>query len=97
MIATSKEPVSRTLMSQCADALLLIKGCRASFTIAVNETNGKIAVSARGDGSCNVQKVMEQMGGGGHFSAAAAELDLTSVEEVEKKLKEILDKEDFSK
>lgn len=94
MIAALKEPVDRTMMSQVSDALLQIKGCQASFTIARNSANGKVAISARSDGSFNVQKVMEKLSGGGHFTAAAAEFTDLNVEEAQKALKEILDQEE---
>ena len=91
MIAAVKDRgLDRTLMAQVSDSLLKIKGCQASFTIAENaDRPGCIAISARGDGSYNVQKIMEKMNGGGHFSAAALERKNTSVEQLKE---ELLDK-----
>lgn len=94
MIAALKEPADRTMMSQVSDALLEIRGCQASFTIAKNIANGRVAISARSDGSFNVQRVMEQLSGGGHFTAAAAEFTDLSVEEAQEALQKILDKEE---
>ncbi|UNT93158.1 DHH family phosphoesterase [Allobaculum sp. Allo2] len=54
------EPVSRTMLSKISDELLSFKGCSAAFTIGINENNGSVAVSARSDGSVNVQKIMEK-------------------------------------
>ena len=87
-------PMSRTEMSVISDELLNFKGCQAAFTIAINENNGNIAVSARSDGSINVQKIMEKMNGGGHFSAAALERENTTVEEVAAELSSLLEKEE---
>ena len=91
MISASEKPVSRTMLSQVSDALLLIKGCQASFTIGKNRDNGRTAISARSDGSFNVQTVMEKMRGGGHFAAAAMERDDLTVQEAEDLLKSLLD------
>lgn len=94
MICLSHHPLSRTLMSQVSDAMLKIKGAQASFTIAPNEyMPERIAISARSDGSFNVQKIMEKMHGGGHFSAAALERADTTVEELTRELLEVLREE----
>jgi c-di-AMP phosphodiesterase-like protein len=92
MICTSEKPVSRTIMSQVSDAMLRIKGAQASFTIAPDVANpSQIAISARSDGSFNVQKIMEQMQGGGHFAAAATCIKDKSLQEIEKWLESLLD------
>lgn len=97
LIAVTSEPVNRTLLAQTSEALLKIKGCQAAFTIGVNETNGAVAVSARSDGSYNVQKVMEKLGGGGHYAAAALERTGTTVGKVEEELKKVLKDEEGEK
>lgn len=84
-------PVSRTLLSQISDGLLKFKGCEASFTIGINAENGRTAISARSNGTINVQRIMEQMHGGGHFSAAALERGDITPQEAAQTLKEILD------
>ena len=81
MIDVLPVSVSRTMLSQISDSLLKFKGCQAAFTIGVNENNGATAISARSDGTVNVQKIMEKMNGGGHFSAAALERDDISCNE----------------
>lgn len=68
--------------SQVANDLLNISQVKASFVFT--ETNGTVAVSARAMDEVNVQLIMEQLGGGGHFGAAAAQLsdcDLASAME----------------
>lgn len=73
IVCEDHEIVDKTLLAQVSDALLLIKGCRASFTIARTLDAGHpTSCSARSDGSFNVQKIMEKLQGGGHFSAAAS-------------------------
>lgn len=94
LIDALDEPLSRTEMSVISDSLLAFKGTQAAFTIAINESNGNVAVSARSDGSVNVQKIMEKMNGGGHFSAAALERENTTVAAIEAELRALLDKEE---
>ena len=93
MIDVLPVSVSRTMLSQISDSLLKFKGCQAAFTIGVNENNGATAISARSDGTVNVQKIMEKMNGGGHFSAAALERDDISCNQAERILKDLLDQE----
>ena len=89
--AVTSQDLDRTMMAQISDSLLKIKGCQASFTIARNQMEPhRIAISARSDGSYNVQKIMEKMHGGGHFSAAALERENCTVEQLQKELLEIL-------
>ena len=57
--------------SQVADELLTIKGIEASF-VAGQDQNGETVVSARSLGTINVQRIMEQFGGGGHLNTAGA-------------------------
>lgn len=66
----AEEILSRTIMSMSADSLLAIKGMEASFVIA-KIAEDEVAISARSKGNVNVQRIMEEMYGGGHFSAAA--------------------------
>ena len=80
-----KEVVTRTNMSKCADDMLLVKGIEASFVIGYTAEN-KVAVSARSKGNVNVQKIMEAMNGGGHFTAAALLRENTTVEAIEEEL-----------
>lgn len=81
--AIDGETLDKTMMAQVSQALLLIKGCVASFTIAKVKTNpNAVAISARSDGSYNVQKIMEKLNGGGHFSAAAVEREGVSVQQM---------------
>ncbi len=93
LIDVLPSPVSRTELSQISDALLKFKGCQAAFTIGINENNGHTAISARSDGSVNVQKIMEKLNGGGHFAAAAAEREDLTPTQTLNQLKGLLDQE----
>jgi len=66
--------------AKAADELLCIDNVDASF-VAYYNTNG-ISVSARSYGRVNVQLIMEDIGGGGHQTMAAAQLKTKSFEEV---------------
>ena len=77
------------LIAQTADILLTMQGVSASFVIAPR-SDGKIGISARSLGELNVQRVMEQLGGGGHLTNAATQLELDTVEEAEAQLKQVI-------
>lgn len=62
----------RIVASQAADELLNIDGVRASFVLF--KTGDVLNISARSYGEINVQIIMEQLGGGGHQTMAAAQL-----------------------
>lgn len=74
----------RLVAPQAADELLSITDVAASFVIY--KTNNILNISARSLGALNVQLIMEQLGGGGHQTMAAAQLENTSVEDAVKSL-----------
>lgn len=80
-IAVVSEDVKdvRLLAAKAADELLLIKGVTASFALYKTE-QGTVNISARSFGKRNVQLIMEQLGGGGHHTMAAAQLEDVSFE-----------------
>ncbi len=67
------------IMPMTADELLTIESIQASFVLCPHE--GHVHVSARSRGEVNVQRMMEQMGGGGHGTAAGAKLDGLTIEQ----------------
>ena len=90
-IAAGENGVSynSVLIAQTADILLTMQGISASFVIAPR-SDGKIGISARSLGELNVQRVMEQLGGGGHLTNAATQLTLETVEEAKDQLKQVI-------
>ena len=70
---------SQLLIAQSADTLLNMTDIMASFVIG-ERPDGLIGISARSLGHMNVQVVMERMGGGGHLTNAAAQLEGTVTE-----------------
>lgn len=77
-------PDIRISAAQAADELLSIQGVDASFVIY--PAGGVINISARSLGEINVQLVMEQLGGGGHLTMAAAQMSGVTVKEATEKL-----------
>lgn len=64
--------VQRSVLAKAANQLLEIQGVQAAF--AIGRTGEKqVGISARSNQSINVQLLMEKMGGGGHFDAAAGQ------------------------
>ncbi|WP_260152540.1 DHH family phosphoesterase [Lentilactobacillus hilgardii] len=76
--------------AQACDSLLTMSGVDASFIIT-KRSDDKIGVSARSTGSINVQIIMERMGGGGHLSSGATQIEDKSIAEVKQLLLETID------
>ena len=78
------------LIAQTADILLSMQGISASFVVA-HRADGRIGISARSLGDINVQLVMEELGGGGHLTNAASQLEADTIEEAMTRLKAAID------
>ena len=77
------------VISKAADTMLAMSGIEASFVIAKNR-QGDISISARSRSKINVQRIMEELGGGGHFNLAAARLTDMSLQEAGDRLKTVI-------
>ncbi|MBR6472583.1 MAG: DHH family phosphoesterase [Firmicutes bacterium] len=82
-----KRSDAQLLCAQLADRLLNIKAIRASFVCGM-DLDRRTVISARSLGDVNVQLIMEKMGGGGHLTNAAAQVNM-SVEGAIKRIMEI--------
>ncbi len=80
----------RIVASQAADELLNIDGVHGSFVVF--KTDDVINISARSYGEINVQLVMEELGGGGHLTMAAAQLRGSTFENALFVLRQAIDK-----
>ena len=80
----------RVLVAKAADTLLLMEDVQASFVIA-RKSDNTIVVSGRSLGDVNVQIILEQLDGGGHFTNAATQLSDISIKETENLLKKAID------
>ena len=89
-VCTSDDLPSPTVIgAQAANELLNIRGVKASFVLT--EYQGKVYVSARSIDEVNVQIIMERMGGGGHMSIAACQMEGTGLIEAIGILKNTID------
>ncbi|MDD5823259.1 MAG: DHH family phosphoesterase [Firmicutes bacterium] len=82
---------AQIINAQVADELLTVKGVKASFVIGRNDKLQTL-VNARSLGDINVQVIMEKLGGGGHLTAAAAQLRISpeeAREEIDKMLRKL--------
>lgn len=77
------------VISKAADTMLAMSGIEASFVVAKN-SQGDISISARSRSKINVQRIMEELGGGGHFNLAAARLTDMSLQEAGDRLKTVI-------
>ena len=79
----------RIVASQAADEMLYISDINASYVLFIQD--GKVNISARSMGKVNVQVIMEQLGGGGHQTMAACQLEGDDFEKAAALLKEAID------
>ncbi|UTR06471.1 DHH family phosphoesterase [Alkalihalobacillus sp. LMS6] len=89
-MAKDDEPYDQIIIAQAADTLLTMSGVRASFVVC-KRGDGRVGISARSLGDINVQVIMERLGGGGHLSNAATQLEETTREEVKDRLEQAID------
>lgn len=96
VVATGADDISysNVIASKAADTMLNMAGIEATFVITRNDER-TVCISARSRNKINVQRIMEEMGGGGHFNLAACQLKGTSVKEARKLLLEKI-KEEFT-
>ncbi|EIT86106.1 hypothetical protein A374_07291 [Fictibacillus macauensis ZFHKF-1] len=87
--AEPEEQCNQVLIAQAADILLSMNGVAASFVIAKRHDQ-KISISARSLGDVNVQMIMEGLGGGGHLTNAACQLENETLITAEEKLKAVI-------
>ncbi len=83
------DPSYRIAAAKAADGLLGVKGVNTSFAIVRIEDT--VYISARSDGTVNVQMILEKFNGGGHFDVAGAQIHNATVEDVIEGLRESID------
>ncbi|MDO4530815.1 MAG: DHHA1 domain-containing protein, partial [Bacillota bacterium] len=80
---------STLVAAQAADDLMNVAGIKASFVCTkVGET---IFISARSFGDINVQRIMEKLGGGGHYTVSGAQLKGCTPEEAMAEIRRVID------
>jgi c-di-AMP phosphodiesterase-like protein len=78
---------AQIVAAQVADSLLGVEGVQISFVLFFLEDG--IGVSARSNGTFNVQVIMEELGGGGHQTVAGAQIKKGTMEEVKRQVIEL--------
>lgn len=89
-VSDDHDIIERSTLAKVCNQLMQLKGINACFVIG--RTDDKtVRMSARSDGSINVQTICEKMGGGGHFSMAATAMNGNSSDPLVKNLLSVLD------
>lgn len=88
--ADASDIIDRTMLASVATEAIQIRGVNACFVIG-RTGEKETRISARSDGTINVQKLLEKLGGGGHFTGAAAQFADKNIEEVNNELIAVLD------
>ncbi len=84
--------VDEATISKTANQCMSLKGNHVCF-VAAHISTKKIKVSARSDGSVNVQLLMERLGGGGgHYTSAAAVFENNTIDEVKDAIYNVIQK-----
>lgn len=77
-------PENHLMASIAADGMLGISSVKASFALCTVGNN--VHISGRSDGSINVALILEKLGGGGRFEAAATVMEETTMRQARERL-----------
>lgn len=88
-VCPEEEIVARQFLAKVSDELISLNNMIASFCVGRLDDH-TVGISARSLGDVNVQVVMEQLNGGGHFNNAATQIQNVTIEEAKAKLIEVL-------
>ena len=91
VFAPDDKIVDDASISKAANLCMTFKGNQACFVCA-HTSSKRVKVSARSDGSINVQLLAEKLGGGGHFTSAAIIFENTKIEDVKDALYNVITK-----
>ncbi|MGI6713756.1 MAG: DHH family phosphoesterase [Bacilli bacterium] len=84
-----KNLVDPATLAKVANQCIQIKGVSAAFVLGVTGEK-EVRISARSDGTINVQILLEKLGGGGHQAAAGAAFHNEALDRVEARLMQVL-------
>ena len=92
VIATANQDrlYDHATIAKAANMCLTYKGVHAAFVIG-KVSQREIRVSARSDGTINVSLLSEKLGGGGHFTSAAASFIGTDLKTIKEKIIVVLE------
>lgn len=88
-LCSDDDVFTRQFIAKVADNLILVESIKAGFCIG-KIPDGKIAISARSLDEVNVQIIMEQLGGGGHFNNSATQIPDITIAEARERLIAVL-------
>ncbi|MGI6644667.1 MAG: DHH family phosphoesterase [Bacilli bacterium] len=88
--ADDADIITPATLAKVANQCMQVKGVNAAFVIGYSKAK-EAKISARSDGTINVQLILEKLGGGGHQASAGASFKGKTLTEVETELKEVLD------
>ncbi|GBG96655.1 DHH family phosphoesterase [Lactococcus termiticola] len=88
-VAPEDKKYDSVTTAKAADTLIDMAGVQAAFALS-HHPNGYISISARSFNGFNVQSIMEEMGGGGHFNSSAAQIYEKPMAEVKADLIQII-------
>ena len=80
------------IAAQAADAMINVTEIAVGVVISAC-TDGCVNVSARSDGSINVQIIMEELGGGGHQTVAGVQIQNADADEIKRQIIELTKKQ----
>jgi len=89
-VSDEHDIIERSTLAKVGNQVMQLKGINACFVIGKTEEK-VIRISARSDGTVNVQLLCEKMGGGGHFTSAASVFPGQTIDKVVKTLTDTLD------
>ena len=75
--------------SKVADKLMSVDGIQAAFALC--KIGNVTHISARSNGSINVQLILEKLNGGGHYDAAGAQVADDPLDRVLLRLRDAID------
>jgi c-di-AMP phosphodiesterase-like protein len=84
-----KDNSDRIMAAKVADNLLGLEDVSASFVLV--QIDNVVHISARSNGTVNVQLILEKLNGGGRYDPAGAQVKGTGVADTLFKLKEAID------
>lgn len=92
VIATANQDrlYDHATIAKAANTCLTYKGVHAAFVVG-KVSQREIRVSARSDGTINVSLLAEKLGGGGHFTSAAASFVGTDLKTIKEKIIVVLE------
>jgi c-di-AMP phosphodiesterase-like protein len=84
-----KDATDKILAAKVADNLLGLKDVSASFALV--QIDNVVYISARSNGTINVQLILEKLNGGGRYNEAGAQVKDSSMNDTLCKLKDAID------